>query len=521
MNDPTAFNLSSEEISAMAEAASESATSTATNANASGNGHSPDLNTRLLLTAEKTVLGTLLLINADTALPVAIAQLLNNAPDSFYDQRHKQISTIIRALKDGAKPVYPQAVIERCEFEDAAAYVDEMVKSALSLDLANREAEPIWQAYRERRTTTVFVEAFNAVANAPAMSRSIAINVRTALAQLEDEAVKDELPEIQDAANLLPYEPVLPPLLIDGLLHQGSKLSLGGSSKAYKSWTLINIAASLATGADFMGMETTRCKVLYVNFEIAPCFMHQRLNMLLTSRLLFPEPGWLDVWNLRGYSAPYSVIIPKIIKRARDKGYGLIIIDPSYKLFDANADENSAVDVANIMNAFDTITTQTAAAVAFGAHFAKGNAAAKEAIDRVSGSGVFARDPDSCLTFTKHKEEDCFTVEASLRNLPPLAPFVVRWEYPRFQRDESLNPAQLKQAGGGRPDEYDSSTIVDFLRVAPMTTAEWKKICMDELGMSRASFFRIQKEVKEKNLAFRSPSSGKWSPALQSPDKPD
>src|SRR3954470_23651854 len=38
-------------------------------------------------------------------------------------------------------------------------------------------------------------------------------------------------------------------------------------------------------------------------------------------------------------------------------------------------------------------------------HFAKGNAAAKETIDRISGSGVFARDPDSLITFTKHEEQ--------------------------------------------------------------------------------------------------------------------
>jgi len=39
---------------------------------------------------------------------------------------------------------------------------------------------------------------------------------------------------------------------------------------------------------------------------------------------------------------------------------------------------------------------KTGAAVGFGAHYSKGNQAGKEAIDRVSGSGVFARDPIAC-----------------------------------------------------------------------------------------------------------------------------
>jgi len=273
----------------------------------------------------------------------------------------------------------------------------------LSVDLAAKDADAVWQGYRERKTASVLSEAFETVASAPAMARSIAANVRKVLAQLEDDAVKDGLPEIIDASTYIASEPVLPNLLIEGLLHQGSKLSLGGASKAFKTWTLLNIGICVSTGSTLFGYETVKAKVLYINFEIQAPFMHQRYNTLCLSRLIFPDPGFFDIWNLRGKSAPYSVIIPKIIRRARERGYGLIIIDPSYKLFDANADENSAVDVTNIMNGFDRVANETGAAVAFGAHFAKGNAAQKEAIDRVSGSGVFARDPDSILTFTKHE----------------------------------------------------------------------------------------------------------------------
>jgi RecA-family ATPase len=78
------------------------------------------------------------------------------------------------------------------------------------------------------------------------------------------------------------------------------------------------------------------------------------------------------------------------------------------------------------------VAVRTGAAIAFGAHYSKGNQARKESIDRVGGSGVFARDPDSLLNFTRHEERDCFTVEMTLRNHPPQKPFVVKWEYPCF-----------------------------------------------------------------------------------------
>lgn len=478
---------------------------------------SSDPQSRHIQRAERVVLGTLIATNGDTILPIPMVQLLNFAPDSFRDSRHREIARLLREMKASDIAIYPQAVSDRCEFDGADDYVSELVKSALSVDLASKEAATIWQAYRERRTAAVLSEAFETVASAPAMARSISVNVRKALSQLEDESVKDGLPEILDGATYISAEPVLPSLLIEGLLYQGNKMSVGGNSKAYKSWTLINIGLSLATGSNFLGFKTTRCRVLYINFEIQPEFMHQRLNTLCLARLLFLEPGFFDVWNLRGFSAPYSVIIPKIIKRAREKGYGLVIIDPSYKLFDAGADENSAVDVANIMNSFEKVTVETGASVAYGAHFAKGNASAKEAIDRVSGSGVFARDPDSLLTFTKHKQEDCFTVEATLRNLAPLDPFVVKWEYPRFERKDDLNPEDLKQPGG-RPSDYSSDQLLEFLQTAPMTVTEWRKIAADELGLSKSSFYRIQRELVESNQVFKSPVTGRFQAAIQPRD---
>ena len=58
-----------------------------------------------------------------------------------------------------------------------------------------------------------------------------------------------------------------------------------------------------------------------------------------------------------------------------------------------------------MLNEIEALAVETGAAVAFGAHYSKGNQAGKEVIDRIGGSGVFARDPDSILNFTRHEEE--------------------------------------------------------------------------------------------------------------------
>ena len=46
---------------------------------------------------------------------------------------------------------------------------------------------------------------------------------------------------------------------------------------------------------------------------------------------------------------------------------------------------------------------QSGAAILYAAHFSKGNQAGKDAIDRISGSGVFGRDADTLIILTKHE----------------------------------------------------------------------------------------------------------------------
>ncbi len=83
----------------------------------------------------------------------------------------------------------------------------------------------------------------------------------------------------------------------------------------------------------------------------------------------------------------------------------------------------------------------------FGAHYSKGNQAEKDPLDRISGSGVFARDPDTILGLTAHEELGCFTVHSALRNWPGMDPFVVQWDFPLFNTRQDLNPNKLRRPG--------------------------------------------------------------------------
>jgi len=320
-----------------------------------------------------------------------------------------------------------------------------------------------------------------------------------------------ELPDLIDAADFIasPIEP--PDELVEGILHKGSKLVLGGSSKSFKTWTLLDLAISVAVGAAWLGRSTAQGKVLFLNFEIQPHAWQRRIVAVASAKAVEFKAGQIILWNLRGHAADFRQLIPRIIQRCKAENFALIILDPIYKLY-GGTDENAAGDVAALLNSLETLATQTGAAIAFGAHFAKGNASAKEAIDRISGSGVFARDPDSLLIFTKHETDDAFTVEPILRNFAPVSPFAVLWEFPLMQLAADLDPAKLKQVGGRKPT-YSPADLLPLLPPDGLTNADWLAKADGE-GMSKPTFYRMRKALETSGKIHHSAITGKWQPIL-------
>jgi hypothetical protein len=152
----------------------------------------------------------------------------------------------------------------------------------------------------------------------------------------------------------------------------------------------------------------------------------------------------LHLWNLRGRNGDLTLLRPKLEEQLARHEFGLIILDPAYKLL-GNRDENANGEIAGLMNEFEALAQASRAAVVVAHHFAKGDSSAKTAIDRMSGAGAWARDPDSILVLTPHEEPDCFTVSTVLRNLPQVDEFVVEWDYPLMRLAPELNPGALRR----------------------------------------------------------------------------
>ena len=149
------------------------------------------------------------------------------------------------------------------------------------------------------------------------------------------------LPPLGNAATLLkdPNQ-VAPEEIVEGLIHQGTKVVLGGSSKVGKTWILLYLAFCVATGNPFLRWATRKGRVLFINFEILAAFMKERLETLMQHLAVNP-PDNLDVWNLRGFTGNFEALMAEIVRRIADENYALIIFDPFYKLTNGRS-ENAA-----------------------------------------------------------------------------------------------------------------------------------------------------------------------------------
>lgn len=210
------------------------------------------------------------------------------------------------------------------------------------------------------------------------------------------EAVNDDLPDPEPLESVWNNMPALAAPLIDGVLRQGHKMLLAGPSKAGKSFSLIELCIAIAEGASWFGWPCTQGRVLYVNLELdrASC-LHRFKDVYQALGIPAKHLANIDIWNLRGRSVPMDKLAPKLIRRASKKDYIAIVIDPIYKVI--TGDENSADQMANFCNQFDKVCTELGVAVIYCHHHSKGSQGSKRSMDRASGSGVFARDPDALL----------------------------------------------------------------------------------------------------------------------------
>ena len=240
---------------------------------------------------------------------------------------------------------------------------------------------------------------------------------------------------------------------------------------------------AIAEGRRWLNFQCQQGRVLYVNLEIDPASAVNRFFKIYDA-LGTPAENMDNImlWNLRGHAVPLDQLVPKMVRRVRDQKLQAIIIDPIYKVI--TGDENNASEMGAFCNQFDKICTETGCSVIYCHHHSKGSQGMKRAMDRASGSGVFARDPDAQLDMIELELTDdiknnvrdgnatAWRLESSLREFPNITPINFWFEYPIHRVDVGGilggMPAQGTPKAGklNNPKSKSSDEAADEFRTA-------------------------------------------------------
>lgn len=265
------------------------------------------------------------------------------------------------------------------------------------------------------------------------------------------ESVNDDLPDPESLVECWDDMPQLAPPLIEGILRQGHKMLIAGPSKAGKSFALIEMCIAIAEGTKWFGWQCAQGRILYVNLELdRPSCLHRFKDVYKALGIKAKSLSNIDIWNLRGKSIPMDKLAPKLIRRASKKDYIAVIIDPIYKVI--TGDENSADQMANFCNQFDKICNELGTSVIYCHHHSKGSQGGKRSMDRASGSGVFARDPDALLDLIELE-----LTEAHYKQLRNMSACRCCVDYLKNNRPELLNELS-------RDDVLSQSIMIDFCK---------------------------------------------------------
>ena len=262
--------------------------------------------------------------------------------------------------------------------------------------------------------------------------------------------------------------PELAPELIEGILRKGHKMLLSGQSKAGKSFALIELAVSLATGRTWFGLKCCRTRVLYLNLEVDSASFLHRVHVVIQKQGLDDQAvkDNLLILNLRGTGATISELVEPVKEYADT--CGAVIVDPIYKVLEG--DENSASDMGMFTKKLDAIA-EGGASLIFCHHYGKATQTQyRDAFSRASGSGVFARDPDAIIAMSSldktaitpemrnsmqvGDKAEPFQLDFTLREFPPIKSFKAWFDYPIHVLDngalDGISVDNGKRAKDGR-----------------------------------------------------------------------
>lgn len=268
--------------------------------------------------------------------------------------------------------------------------------------------------------------------------------------------------------------------VIEGLLRVGEVMILVSNSKAGKSWMAHQIAWSIATGSEFLGMRTKKGKVLIIDTELKSGDMDFRLTEVAKAlNVMRHEEDQIDVVRRRGlFGSIYE--LSSFMSGFDTSGYSLIVIDSLYKMLPPKTSENDNAEMGAMMNVIQGIADRSNVPVLVVHHAPKGDTSSRSAIDVTSGAGAFGRSMDAQITIRPHADDEYCVCDFTARTNPPKPTCTVSFDWPLWRVEDDIAPElatwqgkkAAKQEGDdevGMQDIFDAIPQDDMIQQAELT----------------------------------------------------
>jgi len=324
-------------------------------------------------------------------------------------------------------------------------------------------------------------------------------------------------PSPMPVGDLVAAFPLLRPPVIHGLLREGETMNVIASPKTGKSWLTLDLAIAVATGRPWLGRyETVAGPVLIIDNELHRETSAHRLPKVAGTRgvAMREISKRIFVDNLRGRLQDINKLAPYF--EALEPGrFKVVILDAFYRFMPMGGDENDNGTMANIYNLIDSFADRLGCCFVLIHHSTKGSQSSKSVTDVGAGAGAQSRATDTHLVLRPHEEDGVVVLDAAVRSWPPIEPTCLRWEFPVWSVDDTLDPASLKNERAKKAKErkkpekpnapaWDVERFVGaFISDEPISLAELRERAASEPGLSRRRASDLLEIAQDRGLIHR------------------
>ncbi|WP_367872338.1 helicase RepA family protein [Luteolibacter sp. Populi] len=316
---------------------------------------------------------------------------------------------------------------------------------------------------------------------------------------------------------------------VEGLLTEGGSSVVYGPSNCGKSFFVMDLAASVATGQKFRGeLETDQGAVLYVALEGSIGVINRIAALKSAGKLSEEAPLFLCFAPVSLMEAGHAERLAATVRtKAEESGCvpRLLVIDTLARAM-PGGDENAAKDMTLAIAVADAVRA------ACGAHVMLIHHTGKDMTKGARGHSSLRAAMDSEIEVTRTAGMESQALVTKQRDLPmsgePMRFRLEQVELGTNRRGKPItscvvNHLQDGERKKGRPPVFTSEPLLGLL---PATTTHWQRLAKERLGVNRTTFFERRKElVEEGKVMLRGDGLYHPSPAFTSgrisPSDPD